>query len=88
MLAYSDISIKEHEHLIALDSTFPEAFSTTLKLRTSNGINEARRDKFMMQCALADAGVPCIRQLLTDSWEDAHKFLLEVGEWLLLQHFN
>lgn len=63
-----------------------EQLSHDLQLRTSNGVNEGRRDKYMMQEQLRRRIVKektnisrplpsYIRQVLTDNWEEAKEFL-------------
>ena len=55
-----------------------EYFATTLNLRTSNGVNEARRDKYMMMEILKQNNLSYIHQILTDQWEEARKFIEHV----------
>lgn len=65
-----------------------EQFANDLGLCTSNGINEGRRDKYIMQEQLkihfsakekssssSQPAPPYIRQILTDDWKEAKAFL-------------
>jgi biotin carboxylase len=56
-----------------------ELLAATLELPSSNGVNEARRDKYMMQQALAAAGLPHIRQVLTENWTEVEAFIKNTG---------
>eukprot|EP00597_Dinobryon_sp_UTEXLB2267_P000335 CAMPEP_0170072938 /NCGR_PEP_ID=MMETSP0019_2-20121128/10460_1 /TAXON_ID=98059 /ORGANISM="Dinobryon sp., Strain UTEXLB2267" /LENGTH=483 /DNA_ID=CAMNT_0010282177 /DNA_START=226 /DNA_END=1677 /DNA_ORIENTATION=+ len=69
-----------------------EQYSFDLDLSTSNGVNEGRRDKYMMQEQLkqyflststskpSPSRPPYIRQVLTDQWSEAKAFLLSLEE--------
>ena len=52
-----------------------EEMSCMLNLVTSNNINEARRDKYMMQNALRDNNMDYIKQILTDDWNSGLDFI-------------
>lgn len=61
-----------------------EEFSDILQLLTTNNKCEARRDKYMQQQRLIQAGLSSmktVRQILTDDWKAAEEFLKKL-------HFN
>jgi len=58
-----------------------EEFSYILQLSTTNNKCEARRDKYMQQQSLLQAGLShlkTIRQILTDNWKSAKDFLIKL----------
>eukprot|EP01041_Mallomonas_annulata_P013775 gene13775-29292_t len=52
-----------------------EEISHILQLYTSNNINEARRDKYMMQESLKRNYLNSVNQILTDDWQMALEFI-------------
>ena len=52
-----------------------EYFASTLQIESSNGINEARRDKYMMMETMRRNGLNSIQQILTDSWTEVNEFI-------------
>lgn len=52
-----------------------EDMAASLDIFSSNGVNEGRRDKYMMQQQLLHHDTNSIRQVLTDDWEEVKNFL-------------
>lgn len=52
-----------------------EELSDRLNLPTSNGCNEARRDKYMMQEAIKNDGLQSVKHILSDNWNEIRKFI-------------
>ena len=64
ILCETDVGLRTAEYL-----------SSTLELSTSNGVDEARRDKYIMMETLKEKGVNYIKQILTDQWIEAEAFI-------------
>jgi hypothetical protein len=56
-----------------------EEFGVQLHLFKHNGVNEARRNKFLMIQAMAEAGLEVVRQRLCTTVEEAVAFARELG---------